>query len=547
MKTNYILLGLLLLVVRPTHAQSFVKQSNLEARNLTHKTVAMPDGGMVSVWIGTAGIELLRTDSIGNQLYSQRINNDPTWSFLHLSDLTLDLPINQQGMPMPTRILLSAAQMFKGFFFVLEETPGLGFSLLWQYSLPGNSAPTFLARKFASQTYLLSVKEAGVSSVRFFLLDQNGNTIKSLSFQPYLTNGGYTSGAYIHDFQYIGNDSIVYVGAVKLPQFQHEPIIGYLNVAGGYGNGYSSQLYSNITNNGAYDIVLPITTTTGKPGFLVVGHENIIETPTSNNISIRQFHRNIPDQQGLPQARIHSLSTDLLQSNDRSSALIQMGNKMHLGIQTSYGGVLSEVDLTQNSLTNSVSPIQAWNDLAPYAIHFSAVPNGALWFSMEQNTTTARQFTWGKLDGWNPADICFQPSGSNSYQTITNLGQMFLLSEPATSVLNPENFSVLASSDSSSLNCGQLSVASSSSQNNLGTWYPNPAQGERLYFNPAVDMDQVPVEIQLLNAQGQAVWSGQTLPSELVEHGIPTPSSKGMYVIQLTSPKGKTYFPLLRH
>lgn len=547
MKTTCILLGLLLMVVRPTHAQSFVKQSNSAARNLTHKTVAMPDGGMVSVWIGTAGIELLRTDSIGNLLYSQRINNDPTWSFLYLTDLTLDLPINQQGIPMPTRILLSAAQMFKGFFFVLEETPGAGFSLLWQYSLPGNSAPSFRARTFANQNYLLSVNEAGVSSVRFILLDKNGNTVKSLSFQPYLTNGGYTSGAYIQDFQYIGNDSIVYVGTVKLPQFQHEPIIGYLNVAGGYGNGYASQLFSNISNNGAYDKVLPITTTTGKPGFLVVGHENIIETPTSNNITIRQFHRNIIDQQGLPQARIQSLSTDLLQSNDRSSALIQSGNKIYLGIQTSYGGVLSEVDLTQNALTNSVSPIQAWNDLAPYAIHFSAVPNGALWFSMEQNTNTDRQFTWGKLDGWNPTDICFQPTGSNSYQTVTNPEPMFLLPEPATSVLNPENFSILASSVSSNLNCGQLSIANSNPQNNLGTWYPNPAQGDRLYFNPQVDMGQVPVGIQLLNAQGQTVWSGQALFSELVEYGIPAPSSKGLYAIQLTSPKGKFHFSLLRH
>ena len=166
---------------------------------------------------------------------------------------------------------------------------------------------------------------------------------------------------------------------------------------------------------------------------------------------------------------------------------------------------------------------------------------------MEQNTNTDRQFTWGKLDGWNPTDICFQPTGSNSYQTVTNPEPMFLLPEPATSVLNPENFSILASSVSSNLNCGQLSVANSNPQNNLGTWYPNPAQGDRLYFNPAVDMGQVPVEIQLLNAQGQAVWSGHTLPSELVEHGIPTPSSQGLYVIQLTSPKGKFHFSLLRH
>lgn len=547
MRTVCILLGLILMAVRPTQAQSFIQQSNSEVRNRNHQTVAMPDGGMISVWIGMAGIELLRTDSIGNLLYSQRINNDPTWPFLHLSDLSLDLPVNQQGMPMPTRILLSASQMFKGFFFVLEETTGVGLSLLWQYSLPGNSAPLFLARRYANQNYLLSVKESGASSVRFFLLDKNGNTVKSLSFQPYLTNGGYPSAAYIHDFQYIGNDSIVYVGTVKLPQFQHEPIIGYLNVAGGYGNGYSSQLFSTISNNGAYDNVLPITTTTGKPGFLVVGHENIIETPTSNNISIRQFHRNIIDQQGLPQARIHSLSADLLQSNDRSSALIQSGNKIHLGIQTSYGGVLSGVDLTQNALANSFSPIQSWNDLAPYAIHFSAAPNGALWFSMEQNTSTARQFTWGKLDGWNPTDICFQPTGSNSYQTTTNLEQMFLLAEPATSVLNAENFSILASSVSSSLNCGQLSVASSYLQNNLGTWYPNPAQGDRLYFKPAGDLGQVPVEIQLLNAQGQTVWSGHALASDLVEHGIPAPSSQGFYAIRLASPKGKAHFSLIRH
>lgn len=546
MKTSFILLSLLLVGVRSSHAQSFVQQSNSAVNTINHKTLAMPDGGMVSVWIGSAGIELLRTDSIGNPLYSQRIDNTPGLPFNYLTDLTLHLPTDQQGLPMPTRILVSAAQMFKGFFFVLEETPGLGFSLLWQYSLSGNSAPAFQARNYANQTYLLGVKEAGVSSVRFFLLDQNGNTVKSLSFQPYLTNGGYTSGAYIYDFQYIGNDSIVFVGTVKLPQFEHEPIIGYLNVTGGYGNGYSSLLFSNISNNGAYDKVLPITTTTGKPGFLVIGHENIIETPTSNNITIRQFHRNITDQQGLPQARIQSLSSDLLKSNDRSSALIQSGNKILLGIQTSFGGVLSEVDLTQNALINPVAPIQAWNDLAPYAIDFSASPNGALWFSMEQNSNSARQFTWGKMEGWNPTDICFSPTGSNSYQTITYPEQMFLLPEPAMSVLSPENFSILASSVSSNLNCGQLSLTINPNSP-LGSWYPNPSQGNRWYFNPAVEMDPAPVFLQLQNAQGKVVWVGQALPSELVEVGIPAPVPPGVYFIQMTHPQGSNYFPLVRH
>jgi len=546
MNTKLTLLSLLLVGACSIHAQSFVKQSNSAAVNLNHKTVAMPDGGMVSVWIGTAGIELLRTDSLGATQYSQRIDNDLSWPFVHLTDLTLHRPTDPQGFPLPTRILVSAAQIYKGFFFVLEETPGLGFSLLWQYSLPGNSAPTFLARTVANQSYLLCVKEAGLSSFRFLLLDQNGSLLKNLSFQPYLTNGGYTSGAYIYDFQYIGNDSIVFVGAVKLPQFQHVPIIGYLNISLMNGSGYSSLLYSMVSNNGAYDKVLPITTASGKPGFLVVGHENIIETPSSNNITIRQFHRNIIDQQGLPQARIQSLSNDLLMSNDRAFALIQSGNKFHLGIQTSFGGVLSEIDLTQNALINPVSPIQAWNDLAPYAIDFGIDFNGALWFGMEQFFNNARLFSWGKLDSWNPSDICFIKSGSNSYQSVTNPEQMFLVPEPAISILSPENFNIHNTSVNSNLNCGQLFIAENQ-QNPVGIWYPNPSQGNRLYFIPEVPFSESPLHIQLHNAQGQLVWSGQPFPSELEGQGIPAPSIPGLYVIQMNSPEGSTRFPIVRH
>ncbi len=541
MKKHLFFLGLLLIGASQAVGQSFVKESSLPVLHKAYKMVAMPDGGMLSAWIHTSGIEILRVDSAGSVLYQQAIPNDPNWAFKHISDITIHAPVDPQGQSMPLRVFVSAAQMYQGFLFAFEELPGIGLQPLWQKNVSGAATPTFQLRVLPDQTYLVNLREPGVALFRLFQLNMSGVEIKSYTFTPYLTNGGYTSGAYIYDYQSIGNDSIVFVGAVKLPNFEHEPFICHLNLlSGGYGSGFSFMIYSNFAFNGAFDRVLPITTASGRPGYLVVGHENNVDVPGSNNISIWQFHKNFNDLSFLPPAKVWSMSSSFLASNDRVNSLAVAGGNIYLGLHSSYGGVLSQIDLMQNGLINPISPVFPVSDVSPFSIDFGVSPSGSVWFGGEAAVGSSRHYRWGKMSGWNPSDVCFTPVATTFTTGPTMMYPMLLAAEPPTTTLNSGSGSIQVSSTGSALTCGSLAI-STYSNSAAEFWYPNPAQGERAYFQPAESLTQESIQLEVINVQGKCVYRQQATALEFMEQGIPRPSASGLYIIRMWSAAGEQH------